>query len=243
MDQESKNDSTKNVVGGDSTSSKSPSAGNKEKASSGASAKSPAKKAGKAKSKPKRKKRFKLEKKPMIAIIVVVVVLVIIGSIAIPVSTSRITKENTVTASQLEDAIAISNLSTAEFIYNGIATKYKEGTEETDYSISYDATCKAGVPMDEITFEIDDTLKIVRPHFPDPVITNISVDINSLSYLPRDPDIDMKEVIQFCENDIREGAEGSEEFKRLAKDNLQDVLEALTMPILKSAGYTIEWSE
>lgn len=182
-----------------------------------------------------------LEKKVLLIIVGIAVVLAIIASIAIPISNSTITKENTITASQLEDAIAISNLSTAEFVYNGIASKYRDDQEDPEYSISYDATCKAGVSMSDISFDIDDSLRIVYPHFPTPVVTSVSVDINSLSYLPRDPDIDMREVLEFCEDDVREGAENSEEFKRLATDNLKSVLEALTLPILQKAGYTIEW--
>lgn len=184
-----------------------------------------------------------IKKGPLIAIVAIVAIIVIGASITIPISNSVITKENTVTSSSLQDAIAISDLSTAEFVYNGIASKYGENKEEPEYSISYDATCKAGISMKDVTFEIDDALKVVYPHFPEPAITNVSVDIDSISYLPRDPDIDVKEVLEFCEENVREGASKSEEFKRLATDNLRSVIEALTMPILEKSGFAIEWSD
>lgn len=51
---------------------------------------------------------------------------VLAACLVLPAVISRIEKEDVITSAQLEKAIDISQLSTAEFVYNGIAEKYNE---------------------------------------------------------------------------------------------------------------------
>lgn len=61
-------------------------------------------------------------KKKLILLVLVVVIAAGAG-LVLPNKISKIGKENTITSSQLEKAIDISQLSTAEFVYNGVAGK------------------------------------------------------------------------------------------------------------------------
>ena len=66
-----------------------------------------------------------MKKKIIVAILIIAVAVVGISVVG-PTAMNKIGKENIITSSQLEKAIDISELSTAEFVYNGVAEKYKE---------------------------------------------------------------------------------------------------------------------
>ena len=61
-------------------------------------------------------------KKKIVCIVLVAAVAVVAAGLFVPNAVNKITKENVITSSQLEKVINISDLSTAEFMYNGIAT-------------------------------------------------------------------------------------------------------------------------
>ena len=83
-----------------------------------------------------------MKKKIIVAILIIAVAVVGINVIG-PTAMNKIGKENVITSSQLEKAIDISELSTAEFVYNGVAEKYKEDKpEEVECHIAYNANVK-----------------------------------------------------------------------------------------------------
>ncbi len=158
--------------------------------------------------------------------------------------TSKIGRENTITISQLEKAINISRLSTAEFVYNGVAEKYKEGsTEKVDCHIAYDASVKVGIDMEDVTFEIDEEAKTVTPILPEIVVNIATIDEGAISYIPKNPDVALKDIITICKEDAMREANESEKLYDTAEENLKAALEALLMPILDAADYTILWTE
>ena len=76
-------------------------------------------------------------------------------------------EEKIVTSSTLMKAIDISELSTAQFTYNGIAEAFAdEEKEEHLCYIRYNAKIKAGIDMKKVKFEIDEENKTVRPILP-----------------------------------------------------------------------------
>lgn len=191
----------------------------------------------------RKRKSAKAHPAAKIAIVTgVIAVVLIAASFALlgPGQSSFLDKEDYVTSAQLEKAVDIDELSTAEFVYNGIAEKYKE-SGEVDFRISYDAKVKAGIKMSDVTFEVNDEAKVVRPHLPAVEITSIEVDTNQLGYMPENPDGNLKEILEICEQDIANEAADAKDFKTTAEENLMTVIEALTTPILKSKGYTLEW--
>ena len=95
--------------------------------------------------------------------------------------------------------------------------------------------------MEDIAFTINDENKSVTPILPELTINDVIVDTESLSYMPENADVEVKDVIKYCEQDVHSEAGASEQLSEVAEENLQTVVEALIKPLLDSAGYTIKW--
>ena len=167
---------------------------------------------------------------------------VLAACLVLPAVISRIEKEDVITSAQLEKAIDISQLSTAEFVYNGIAEKYNEKhPERVDCYIAYNASVKVGIQMEDVTFEIQEEEKTVTPVLPEITVQIATLDEDSLSYIPKNPDVPLKDMLILCKEDaVREAGE-SEKLYETAEENLKMVMEALLSPVLENAGYTLVW--
>ena len=149
-----------------------------------------------------------------------------------------------ITNSTLMRTVDVSELSTAEFIYNGIAEIYEGDDADTDTvkcRVRYKARVKAAINMDEITFDIDDEKKTVRPSLPRISLKASLDNQEGLSFIPENSKIDLQEAMEACEKDVTAEAKENEELYQSAEENLQDVIEALTYPILNAKGYSLVW--
>lgn len=181
-------------------------------------------------------------RKKIIPIAAAVVLIVAAANLFGPGIVKKIGGENVITASRLGKAINISQLSTAEFVYNGVAEKHEaENPQNIECYIAYNANVKVGIEMEEVTFTIDEENKTVTPVLPEIEINIAALDENSLSYIPRNPDIPLKEVITICKEDAVSEANNSKQLYQTAQENLQAVIEALLTPLLEDAGYSIVW--
>ena len=144
-------------------------------------------------------------------------------------------------SSQLTEALDIAELSTSEFIYNGIADVYSEDGQKVLYSVAYDSTVKVGIQMSDIQFEIDEAQKIVKPILPAVAIQSPVVDPASIDYIPRPRDVDLKVSMAACKENTRGEAEKSEKLFQIAEENMKSIIEALLYPVAEGAGYRIEW--
>lgn len=151
-------------------------------------------------------------------------------------------EKNTVTESILQDAIDIDKISSAEFVYNGIAERYdEEKPEEVDCYISYEANVKVGIEMKDVEFKIDEDKKIITPILPSISINIVTLEEDGISYIPKNPDISLKEVIELCKKDAMNEANKSQKLREVAEENLKSTIEALLMPILDNTGYSLQW--
>lgn len=151
-----------------------------------------------------------------------------------------------ITNSTLMRTVDVSELSTAEFIYNGIAEIYEGDDADTDTvkcRVRYKARVKAAINMDEITFDIDDEKKTVRPSLPKISLKASLDNQEGLSFIPENSKIDLQEAMEACEKDVTAEAKENEELYQSAEENLQDVIEALTYPILNAKGYSLVWEQ
>ena len=149
-------------------------------------------------------------------------------------------EEKTLVRSTLIDAIDITELSTSQFTYNGIAEIYNtKKTSKIDCYVSYKAKVKAGINMKDVDFDIDNDKKTVKPILPKIQITTILVEEESLSFIPSDIKKDLKDILIACKNDASKEAAKSEELIESAEENLKSIIEALLYPILDANGYTI----
>lgn len=99
-------------------------------------------------------------KKKIFSVVIIVVIVLVVGSIFGPTVINKIGKDNVITSAQLEKAVDISQLSTAEFVYNGVAEKYDDDKpEEVECYIAYNANVKVGIQMEDVKFDIDEDKK------------------------------------------------------------------------------------
>lgn len=148
-----------------------------------------------------------------------------------------------VTSSTLTDAIDISELSTAQFTYNGVAELYRdENKQKVECHIRYNATIKAGIDMDSVKWEIDETNKTVTPILPEIKITANPVDEKTLSFIPSNPKAELSTILRVCKEDAEREAMESSELVETAEENLKSIIEGLLYPILSPQGYSIVWN-
>ena len=146
-----------------------------------------------------------------------------------------------ISSSSLEKVIDISELSTARYTYNGIARVY-DG-KSVVCSIKYSAKVKAGINMKDVDFLVDEEKKTVTVKLPEIGIMSDVVDEDSISFIPDNTKISLKEALTACEDDVRNEALESEELFSAASENLKKTLEALLFPILDTEGYSILWDQ
>lgn len=181
-------------------------------------------------------------KRKMIGGVFVIAAVAIAAGLFVPNAVGKIKKEDVITSSELEKVINIGELSTAEFMYNGIAEKYSDDDpEKVECHIAYNASVKIGIEMDQVNFSVDDKKKTVKPELPEITVNAVTVDPDSLSYIPQNPKIEMKEIISLCKEDALTEAEETEELYQTAQENIQSAIEALLSPVLKKEGYKMQW--
>lgn len=152
-------------------------------------------------------------------------------------------KTKIVTSTTLMDAIDISELSTAQYTYNGIAEIYKnDNNEKVKCHIKYNAKVKAGIDMKQVDFEIDNVNKTVKPILPEIQIASNIVDENCLEFIPGNTDVDLRDALVACEEDSKVEAQKSSELIDAAHENLQSIIEGLIDPIITPNGYHIVWN-
>lgn len=184
----------------------------------------------------------KIKRKIIGGVLVTAIVVGVVAGLFVPGAISKIRKEDVITSSQLEKVININELSTAEFIYNGIADKYDEkNPDKIECHIAYEAIIKSGIDMDKVKFSIDKENKTVTPKLPEITINTATVNTDTLSYMPENPKIEIKDIITLCKNDALNEAGEAPGLYQTAEENLKSAIEALLSPILKSAEYTLQW--
>lgn len=144
--------------------------------------------------------------------------------------------------SELEKVVSISKLSTAEYVYNGIA-EIKDDDGNITQRIYYASTVRAGIDLTDVTFSIDNDRMTVTPTLPEITIYDPSVDESSFDYIPRNPNLELKDIISICKEDARAEIESQGDIYRTAKINLESAIQALTLPLLENKGYGLVWPE
>lgn len=108
-----------------------------------------------------------MKKKTKLLVRIVDILALIALVISLLIHFSETNKAQIMTSATLEKAIDVSDLSTAQFTYNGIAEIYKDIThKKVKCYIRYNAKVKAGINMEDVKFEIDNENMTVRPILP-----------------------------------------------------------------------------
>lgn len=184
-----------------------------------------------------------LVKKPKVLVIAAVVILVAIAAVAVLLQTSgrEEPQPQVFNKSTLERIINVSELSTFTAVYNGIARVANEKKpEKIDYYVSYEATVNAGIDFQKVEISMDEEQKTITLKVPEAHITNQSVEMSSLDFIFLNQKADKSGVTEAaykaCEEDVRQESEQQTAICELAKQNAENVLKALTKPIVDQLG-------
>ncbi|MDY2510464.1 MAG: DUF4230 domain-containing protein [Ruminococcus callidus] len=153
--------------------------------------------------------------------------------------------EVTFTEAQLKDAFEISELSTATYTYNSIASAYDKDHETVRYHVSYEGTVKVGVDFNDIDVKIDESNKKITLTLPDAEVLELNVNAGTMAYIFTDEKYDTETVAQeayrLSREDLKNKAEKEQQLYETAKENAIAAVEALVTPWIEqmNADYTV----
>ena len=151
---------------------------------------------------------------------------------------SRESKPEIISKSTLEKVINVSDLSTFEAIYNGIASvANEEKPENIDYYVSYEAKVKAGIDFEKVNLEVNEDERIITVTLPEVKITDVNVDIASLDYMFMNKKANTETVsaqaYKKCIEDVTNESNSTTAIYELAKQNARNIVEALIKPFIE----------
>ena len=143
-----------------------------------------------------------------------------------------------ISKSTLEKVINVSDLSTFEAIYNGVASvANEEKPENIDYYVSYEAKVKAGIDFEQVNLEVNADEKRITVTLPEVKITDVNVDIASLDYIFMNKRANTETVsaqaYKKCIEDVTNESNSTTAIYELAKQNARNIVEALIKPFVE----------
>lgn len=179
-----------------------------------------------------------MKKKIISMIIAAVFLIVVIAVAAIAVSNSKQEeKKEIITTATLKEIINVSELSSFEAVYNGVAQVMNEKkADETDYYVSYEATVKAGIDFEQVEVSVDNETKEILVTMPEIQINDVNVDIASLDYIfendKANDETVAQEAYKACIADVENESLQEDAIYELAEQNAKNVIEALIRPFV-----------
>ncbi|MBQ6887943.1 MAG: DUF4230 domain-containing protein [Lachnospiraceae bacterium] len=177
----------------------------------------------------------------------VLIVLCVLGIVLISGKKNKEDKTEIVTKSTLEKIINVSELSTYEAVYNGVAKVMNDKkTEKIDYHVYYEARVKAGIDFENVEIDVDSEAKKITVDLPDVKITDVNVDITSLDYIfennKANTETVSEEAYKACIEDVTNESSNEDAIYELAEQNAKNIIEALIMPFVKQldTDYVLE---
>lgn len=181
-----------------------------------------------------------INKKIVIAVAAGVLALILVGTLVVLLPTGEKESEpSIITTSTLEKILNVSDLSTFEAIYNGVAkVTNPDDPQEIDYYVSYNATVKAGIDFEQVVISVDEDAKIISVKLPKIKISDITVDIESMDYIFVNDDANTEtvseEAYKKCIDDVTRESNNETAIFELAEQNAKNIVEALIRPFVSS---------
>lgn len=189
--------------------------------------------------KEKQKQKLKLSGKIVkYILIVLLVVIVVVAALVCAKVASRQSDPEIISKSTLERIINVSDLSTFEAVYNGIAKVMNEkNPEDVDYYVSYNAKVKAGIDFEKVDLEVDKEEKVITVKLPEIKINDVNVDITSLDYMFMNDKANTETVsaqaYKKCIEDVTNESNNEDAIYELAEQNAHNIIEALLSPFVE----------
>lgn len=168
-----------------------------------------------------------------------VIIAIIITALMIKIKIFNKKSEPTIISkATLEKVINVSDLSTFEAIYNGVAAvANEENPENIDYYVSYEAKVKAGIDFELVEVEVNETDKVITVTLPEVKITDVDVDIASLDYIFMNNKANTQTVSEQaykkCIKDVTKESNSTDEIYESARQNARNIVEALISPFVE----------
>ena len=163
----------------------------------------------------------------------IIVIIYLIAVFALP-SCSTNDDGHLVTASSLKKIVNVSDLSTFESVYNGIAKVKNSKSKKIDYYVSYEAKVKAGIDFSEVKIDVNNEKKVITVTLPNVKIEDPEVDIKSLDYMFINEDANTNfvsaQAYKECKKDAEKESLSASSILELAEQNAKNVIEALIKP-------------
>ena len=182
-----------------------------------------------------RTKRIKIKHIAVLFIIIAIIVTALIIKTKI---FNKKSEPTIISKATLEKVINVSDLSTFEAIYNGVAAvANEEKPENIDYYVSYEAKVKAGIDFALVEVEVNETDKIITVTLPEVKITDVDVDIASLDYIFMNNKANTQTVsaqaYKKCIKDVTKESNSTDEIYESARQNARNIVEALISPFVE----------
>jgi len=182
--------------------------------------------------------RKKTSKKLILPIMILVIVVAAVIFSTTWLFGGQEKKAEILTISELENIINISELSTFQAVYNGIAKVMNEKkSDQLDYYVSYEAKVNAGFDFEKLKIIKDEEVKKITVTIPEIKITDVKVDIASLDYIFKNNKANTNTVSEqaykACIADATSESEKESKIYDLAKQNAKNIMEALISPFIK----------
>ena len=183
------------------------------------------------------KKKLSGPKVKYIIGITIMLAVVIIVLLAVSMSSKK-SEPEIISKSTLEDIINVSDLSTFEAVYNGIAKVTDEDNpEKVNYYVSYDAKVKAGIDFEKVDITVNTDEKIITVMLPEIKITDVNVDITSVDYIFENEKVNTEtvseEAYKKCIEDVTSESNSEDAIYELAEQNARNIVEALISPFVE----------
>ncbi len=193
------------------------------------------------------KKRKKLPVKPKTLLLVMILLVGLVAILSI-VNQLRPEKEpEIITSANLKKIVEVSELSTYECVYNGIAIVNNEkNPDKIDYYVSYNAKVKAGIDFESVVIDINQETKAITVEIPQVTIHSTDVDFDSMDFIFINKKSETSGVTEQaykqCETDVEKETKVTDAIYELAKKNAENIIKALLTPFVNQldAEYTVE---
>lgn len=172
------------------------------------------------------------------AVTAAVILVVILGIVLAGSAASGKQEPDIISRSTLEKIIHVSDLSTFQAVYNGIAeVRNEKKPEKVDYYVSYEAKVKAGIDFEKVAIMVAHEEKLITVTLPEIEIKDVNVDITTLDYIFENEKANTSTVVEEaykkCIEDVTNESGNTEAIYDLAEQNARNIVEALIRPFME----------
>ena len=193
------------------------------------------------------KVKKKVSKKIIGVSSIILAIIVVAGYFGFSIGLKPDNEPEVITTANLKKIIEVSELSTYECVYNGIAViNNEEKPDEIDYYVAYNAKVKAGIDFESVVININKETKAITVEIPQVKIHSTKVDFDTMDFIFVNKKAESsgvtEEAYKQCEKDVENETKVTDAIYELAKKNAENIIKALLAPFVNQldAEYTIE---